>query len=150
MYRGDPQEGSSKKPSISPDHRKDAQKTKEVHVAYVGMVGAQVGGKYISPKLSFLLSSEGLSTVLWLNKAWEADVLDQVIRRHEGPISSLLGSVDRPSLWAGAEATDFANSGPMLGLPEVDLPPATSIGIWASAAGSTSTRSRWTASPSDS
>ena len=31
--------------------------------------------------------------------------------------------MDRPSLWAGAEATDFANSGPMLGLPEVDLAP---------------------------
>lgn len=68
-----------------------------------------------------MLTDEGLRTVFWVNKSWEADVLDQLLRRHRGPIRSLLAAMDRPAVWVGGEAREFARSGTIRGLHEADI-----------------------------
>lgn len=112
-----PDEGSSPNPSISPDHRKDATKTKDFFAAYVGLVGKQVGGKYISPKLIYLLDRDGLRTLLWINKSREAGVFDELLTRHETSIDNLLSVMDQPQRWLQGGGASSVRSNLLKSLP---------------------------------
>ncbi len=117
IYQCEPFEGSSQKPSISPDHRKTAKANKEFLAAYAGLVGAQRDGKYISPKLILVLSNDGLRAVLWINKEHEARVFAEIITKYSNEVSGLLRSTTVPAKWAAGDDKEFVNVGALTGLP---------------------------------